>query len=146
MCSGAARGACCPPQELARKFAQALFVRTTNRYGCVTLHRSHFYVDQGLVQTPVCLWVAGEDLRAVYDQVLVAEYACHYNLRTGTVSHLRLGHWYPSPFAARQAQGTLVERTPQDSVVVARPPAMRRPAASPIQAEQLGLFIVPQSA
>src|SRR5262249_18668123 len=111
-----------PPQELARKFAQALFVRTTNRYGCVTLHRSHFYVDQGLVQTPVCLWVAGEDLRAVYDQVLVAEYACHYNLRTGTVSHLRLGHWYPSPFAARQAQGTLVERTPQDSVVVARPP------------------------
>ena len=65
------------------------------------------------------LWVAGEDLRAVYDHVLVAEYACHYNLRTGTVTDLRLGQWYPSPFAARQAQGTLVERTPQDSVVVA---------------------------
>jgi len=143
---GDSKGRLLPPQELARKFAQALFVRTTNRYGCVTLHRSHFYVDQGLVQTPVCLWVAGEDLRAVYDQVLVAEYACHYNRRTGTVSHLRLGHWYPSPFAARQAQGTLVERTPQDSVVVTRPPAVRRPAASPLQAEQLGLFIALQSA
>jgi transposase InsO family protein len=141
---GDSKGRLLPPQELARKFAQALFVRTTNRYGCVTLHRSHFYVDQGLVQTPVCLWVAGEDLRAVYDQVLVAEYTCHYNLRTDTVTDLRLGQWYPSPFAARQAQGTLVERSPQDSVVVARLPVVRRPAASPV--EQLGLFIAPQSA
>ena len=59
-----------PPQELTRKFAQALFVRTTHRYGCVPLHRSHFYVDQGLAQTPGLLWVAGEDLRAVYAHVL----------------------------------------------------------------------------
>src|SRR5207253_1570508 len=80
-----------PPQDLARKFAQALFVRTPNDYGCVTLHRSHFYVDQGLAQTPVLLWVAGEDLRAVHDHVLVAEYACHYDLRTGKVTRLRLG-------------------------------------------------------
>jgi transposase InsO family protein len=143
---GESKGRLLPPQELARKFAHALFVRTTNRYGCVTLHRSHFYVDQGLIQTPVCLWVAGADLRAVYDQVLLAEYACHYNLRTGTVTHLRLGQWYPSPFAARQAQGLLVERTPQDSVVVARPPAARRAAVSPRRDEQLGLFRTPQSA
>jgi hypothetical protein len=74
-------------------------------------------------------------------------HACHYNLRTGTVTDLRLGQWYPSPFAARQAQGTLVERTPQDSVVVARLPVVRRPAAiPPRQAEQLGLFIESQSA
>ena len=135
-CWGKARGGCIPPQELARKFAHALFVRTTNRYGCVTLHRSHFYVDQGLAQTPVLLWVAGEDLRAVYDHVLLAEYACHYDLRTGTVTRLRLGQWYPSPFAARQAQGTLLERTPQDSMIVSRPPAVRRSAAYPLQAEQ----------
>jgi hypothetical protein len=70
---GDSTGRLVPPQELARKFAQALFVRTTNRSGCVTLHRSHFYVDQGLAQTPVLLWGAGEDLRAVYDHVLLAE-------------------------------------------------------------------------
>jgi hypothetical protein len=58
---GESKGRLYPPQELARQCAQALFVRTTNRYGCVTLHHSHFYVDQGLVQTPVLLWVAGED-------------------------------------------------------------------------------------
>ena len=142
---GESKGRMYPPQELTRKFAQALFVRTTNRYGCVTLHRSHFYVDQGLPQTPVLLWVAGEDLRAVYEHVLVAEYVCHYDLRTGMVTRLRLGQWYPSPFAARQAQGVLLERTPQDSRIVSCPPAVRRPAAS-LRAEQLGLFAAPQSA
>ncbi len=143
---GESKGRLVPPQDLARKFAHALFVRTTNRYGCVTLHRSHFYIDQGLAQTPVLLWVAGEDLRAVYDHVLLAEYACHYDLRTGTVTRLRLGQWYPSPFAARQAQGTLLERTPQDSMIVSRPPAVRRPAAYPLQAEQLRLLAAPQIA
>ena len=143
---GESKGRLVPPQELARKFAHALFRRTTNRYGCVTLHRSHFYVDQGLTQTPVLLWVAGEDLRAVYDHVLLAEYACHYDLRTHQVTHLRLGQWYPSPFAARQAQGALVERTPRDSIVVSRPPSVRRQAAGLLRVEQLGLFAGPQSA
>ena len=86
------------------------------------------------------LWVAGEELRAVYDHVLLAEYTCHYDLRTGTVTRLRLGPWYPSPFAARQAQGALLDRTPQDSVIVTRPPAVQRPVLGPGQAEQLGLF------
>jgi hypothetical protein len=143
---GDSKGRLVPPQELTRKFAQALFVRTTNRYGCVTLHRSHFYVDQGLAQTPVLLWVAGEDLRAVYDHVLLAEYSCHYDLRTGMVTRLRLGQWYPSPFAARQAQGALLERTPQDSVIVSRPPSVRRQAGGSSRVEQLGLFAAPQSA
>ena len=88
---GDSKGRLLPPQDLTRKFAQALFVRTTNRYGGVTLHRSHCYVDQGLAQTPGLLWVAGEDLRAVYDHVLFAQYACHDDLRTGTVTRLRLG-------------------------------------------------------
>jgi len=143
---GESKGRLLPAQELTRKFTQALFVRTTNRYGCVTLHRSHFYVDHGLPQTPVLLWVAGEELRAVYDHVLLAEYACHYDLRTGQVTRLRLGQWYPSPFAARQAQGALLERTPQDSVIVARPPTVRRPVAGGGRAEQLRLFTTSQSA
>ncbi len=143
---GDSKGRLLSPQELTRKFAQALFVRTTNRYGCVTLHRSHFYVDYGLSQTPVLLWVTGEDLQAVYDHVLLAEYTCHYDLRSGTVTRLRLGQWYPSPFAAAQAQGILVERTPQDSQIVARPPARRRPAEGPGWDEQLGLFAALHSA
>src|SRR6266403_3196749 len=143
---GDSMGRVVSPQELLRQFAQALFVRTTHRYGCVTLHRSHFYVDQGLVQTPGLLWVAGEDLHAVSDHVLLAEYTCHYDLRTGQVTRLRLGQWYPSPFAARQAQGALLERTPQDSRIVSRPLAVRRPTAAPWRAEQLGLFAAPQSA
>lgn len=133
---GESTGRLYSPQELARQFAQALFVRTTNRSGCVTRHRSPCYVDQGLAQTPVVLWVAGEDLRAVYDHVLFAEYACHDDLRTGQVTRLRLGQWSPSPCAARQAQSALLERTPQASMIVSRPPAVQRPTASPWRAEQ----------
>jgi hypothetical protein len=143
---GDSKGRLLTPQERTRKFVHALFVRTTNQYGCVTLHRSHFYIDQGLTQTPVLLWVAGEELRAVYDHVLLAEYTCHYALRTGTVTRLRLGHWHFSPFAARQAQEVLLERTPQDSVVVVRPPVVRGPAATARSAKQLGLLRTPHSA
>ena len=82
----------------------------------------------------------------MYDHVLLAEYSCHYDLRTGTVTRLRLGQWYPSPFAARQAQGALLEHTPQDSMIVSRPPAVRRPAMERLRAKQLGLFAAPQSA
>ena len=83
----------------------------------------------------------------MYDHVLIAEYHCHYDLRTGQVTHLRLGQWYPSPFAARQAQGALLERTPQDSMVrVASPLLCGGPTASPLRAEQLGLFAQPQIA
>ena len=133
---GDSKGRLVPPQELARKFAHTLFLRTTNRYGCVTLHRSHFYVDHGLSQTPVLLWVTGEALQAVYDHVLLAEYACHDDLRPSRVTRLRLGQWYPSPFAARQVQGALLERMPQDSMIVLRPPAVRRPAASSLRPKQ----------
>jgi len=41
------------PQDLARRFSRALFPRTTNQYGCVTLHSYHFSVEAGLPQTRV---------------------------------------------------------------------------------------------
>ena len=57
---GAAKGRIYAPDELARQFSHALFPRTTNRHGCVTLHSYHFYVEEGLPQTQVLLWVAGD--------------------------------------------------------------------------------------
>lgn len=58
------------PDELERKFSRAFFARTTNRYGCVTLPRYHFYVEEGLPQTQVLLWVYGHEWRAVCDNVV----------------------------------------------------------------------------
>ena len=58
-------------------------------------------------------------------------------------------HMNKPPFndpRVRRAQGALLERTPQDSMIVSRPPTVRQPAASSLQAEQLGLFAAPQSA
>jgi transposase InsO family protein len=47
---GEVKGRMYAPDELARSFSQALFPRTTNQYGCVTLHSYHFYVEEGLTQ------------------------------------------------------------------------------------------------
>jgi len=71
---GEARGRLSTPDELARKCSRALFPRTTNRYGWVTLHRYHCYVAEGLPQTQVLLWVYGNALRALFDTVVLAEY------------------------------------------------------------------------
>jgi hypothetical protein len=71
---GEANGRTYSPEELGRKFSHALLPRTTNQYGCVTLHRYHFYVEAGVPKTQVFLWVSGEQLRAVLDNVVLAEY------------------------------------------------------------------------
>jgi hypothetical protein len=52
---GTAIGRVYAQDELARRFSQALFPRRTNRYGCITLHRYHFYVEEGLPQMQVLL-------------------------------------------------------------------------------------------
>ena len=114
--------------------------RTTNRYGCVTLHSYHFYVEEGLPQTQVLLWLYGEQLRAVFENVVLAEYHCHYEWRDRKVKDIRAGVFYPTRFAS--PQGTLIPLTPKDSVVVyhAKPP--RRRAPSPPSTPQLLLFEV----
>jgi hypothetical protein len=137
---GAATGRRYPQEELARCFSHALFPRTTNRFGCVTLHSYHFYVEEGLPHTQVLLWVYGEQLRAVFDNVLLAEYHCRYDWRDRQVKEIRQGVFYPTRF--QSPQGTLIPLTPQDSVVVYRTrpsqPRVSRPAPTP----QLLLFEV----
>jgi transposase InsO family protein len=137
---GEVKGRLYAPEELARHFSQALFPRTTNRYGCVTLHSYHFYVEEGLPHTQVLLWVSGERLRAAFDHVILAEYHCRYDWRDRHVKEIRQGVFYHTRFAS--PQGTLMPLTPQDSVVVyrARPVRSRRPRV--VQASQLLLFEV----
>jgi hypothetical protein len=35
-----------------------------------------FYVEEGLPQTRILLWMAGEQLRALFENVILAEYHC----------------------------------------------------------------------
>jgi hypothetical protein len=137
---GSARGRVYTPEELARHFAQAVLPRTTNRHGCVTLHSYHFYVEEGLPQTRVLLWVTGEQLRAVFDNVVLAEYRCRYDWREHQVRDIRDGLFYPTHFASQQ--GRLIPLTPQDSLIVYRvkSPQRRKPHVSPLP--QLLLFEV----
>ena len=135
---GEAKGRLYTPEELDRKFSRALFPRTTNRYGCVTLHSYHFYVEEGLPKTKVLLWVYGHELRAVFENVVLAEYYCRYDLRDRKVKDIREGRFYPSDFASKQV--SLIPLNPQESLVVYRQRATPRQARLPFPAEQLWLF------
>ena len=133
-----AKGRLYSPDELARRFSHAVFPRTTNRYGCVTLHSYHFYIDEGVPHTQVLLWVYGEQLRAVLDHVVLAEYHCRYDWRTHKVTDIRDGLFYPTHFAS--PQGSLIPLNPQESLVLYRPQALRRSARRAFSVQQLMLF------
>ncbi len=135
---GDAKGRLFSEDELARKFSRALFSRTTNRHGCVTLHHSHFYVEEGLPTTPILLWVYGDQLRAVFDSVVLAQYACHYDWQKRQVRDIRDGTFYATRFAS--SQGALLPFKAEDSLVVYRPKAPRRQLGLPFPAQQLWLF------
>jgi len=135
---GEARGRLSTPDELARKFSRALFPRTTNRYGCVTLHSYHFSVAEGLPQTQVLLWVYGNALRALFDTVVLAEYHCRYDPRDRKVKDIRDGSFPPTRFAS--TQGALLALNPQESFVLYRPRLGMHQARLPFPAQQLWLF------
>jgi hypothetical protein len=135
---GDAKGRLYAPEELARRFSHALFPRVTNQHGCVTLHSYHFYVEAGLPKTQVLLWISGEQLRAVFENVVVAEYHCRYDWRSRKVQDVRQGVFYPTRFGS--LQGTLIPLTPQDVVVVYRPHLPRRRSPHQTSARQLVLF------
>jgi hypothetical protein len=133
-----AKGRTFSQDELVQKFSRALFPRTTNRYGCVTLHRYHFYVEEGLPKTTVLLWVYGEQLRAMLDNVVLAEYHCHYDWQDRQVKDVRDGVFYATRFAS--PQGSLIPLNAQESLVLYRPKPLMRQARLPFPAQQLWLF------
>jgi transposase InsO family protein len=141
---GAAKGRIESQDELARKFVQAVFPRTTNQYGCVTLPSYHFYIEEGLPKTRVLLWVYGEQLRAMCEEVILAEYHCAYDGRARKVTTLQPSILYPTRFAS--PQGTLLPLNPQEFLVLYRPPSPRRPAHSRRATPQLLLFELVQRA
>ena len=135
---GQAKGRLYTAEALAQKFSRALFPRTTNRYGCVTLHWYHFPVAEGLPQTQVLLWVYENQLKAVRDSVVLAEYHCRYDGSKRHVRHIGQGTLYPAPVAS--PQGTLLPRQAEELVGLYRPPVPRRQLSLPVPAPQLGLF------
>ena len=136
---GESKGRLYTLEELDRKFSRALFPRTTNRYGCVTLHSYHFYVEEGLPKTRVLLWVYGKELRAVFENVVLAEYNCRYDLRDKKVKDIRDGRFHSHPdFASKQI--SLIPLNPQKSLVIYHQKSGPRQARLPFPAQQLWLF------
>jgi hypothetical protein len=107
------------------------------------LHSYHFYVEEGLPQTQVLLWVSGEHLRAAFDNVVLAKYRSRYDWRDRHVKDVRDGVFHATRFAS--PQGTLIPLTSQDSLVVYRARAARRLKQSLPPTPQLLLFEVVQT-
>lgn len=101
-------------------------------------------MEQGLPKTRELLWVYGEQLRAVFENVVLAEYHCRYDLRAHKVTDIRDGVFHQTQFAS--PQGSLIPLTPQEALVLYRPKAAMRQARLPFPAEQLWLFELIQSA
>jgi transposase len=141
---GEAKGRRDTPEELSHRFSRALFPRTTNQHGCVTLHSYHFYVEAGLPKTRVLLWVYGEQLRAILDHVVLAEYRCRYDWRDQHVKDIRDGVFYPTRFAS--PQGALIPLTPHESLIVYRPKSPGYPVQRSLPVQQLWLFELLQPA
>ena len=141
---GDAKGRLYTPDELTRKFAQALFPRTTNQHGCVTLHSYHFYVEAGVPKTQILLWVYGEQLRAVLDHVVLAEYHCRYDWRDHKVHDIHDGVFYPTRFAS--PQGALLSLNPHEALVLYRPTARTSQVPHLGSSQQLWLFELLQKA
>ena len=134
----AAKGRLYSPDDLARKFSRAVFPRITNPYGGVTLHSYHCYIEEGIPHTQVLLWVYGEELRAVLDHIVLAEYHCRYDWRSHKVTEIRDGLFYSTRFVS--PQGSLLPLTPQAALVLYRPRSLRRPAQLPWPTSQLIRF------
>jgi hypothetical protein len=90
------------------------------------------------------LWVYGEQLRAVLDHVVLAEYRCRYDWREQKVKDIRDGVFSTTRFAS--PQGALIPLTPQESLIVYRPTPTMRPVQRPFPVQQLWLFELVQTA
>jgi hypothetical protein len=88
--------------------------------------------------TQVLLWVYGEQLRAVFENVVLAEYHCRYDWREQKVTDIRDGVFYATCFAS--PQGTLIPLNPQESLVVYRPRSLRGQTRKSFSTQQLLLF------
>jgi transposase InsO family protein len=135
---GQAKGRLYTEEALAQKFSRALFPRTTNRSGCVTLQHYHFHVAEGVPQTQVLLWIYEDQLRAVFDSVVLAEYHCHYDGHKRQVRDIHQGTFYATRFVS--PQGALLPRKAEESGVVYRSKVSSRREKLPCPAQQLGLF------
>jgi hypothetical protein len=97
-----------------------------------------------LPQTRVLLWVAGERLRAAFDDVVLAEYHCRYDWRDRKITDIRQGVFHHTRYASPQR--ALIPLTPQESLVIYRPRSRRRRGPRLAPAQQLLLFELVQRA
>ena len=82
--------------------------------------------------------VYGEQVRAMFANVVLAEYRCRYDWQDQHVKDIRDGMFYATQFAS--PQGALIPLNAQESLVLYRPKPLARQTRLPVPTPQLWHF------
>ena len=134
---GEAKGRLHTPDELERKFARALFPRTTNRYGCVTFTATTSMWKRACRKPRCCCGSMAMPCGRCSTPWSLAEYHCHYDLRDRHVTDIREGGFCPPALPRTKAPCCRSLRTNPWSC---SPEALLRLARRPVPTQQLWLF------
>jgi transposase InsO family protein/transposase len=90
--------------RLRQLFRRAEFLRTVNRYGFVSVQRFYIYAESGLSRQRVLIWIYEGELSIEYQQTLVAQYRCDYDLKHQQLQGLSDPTLYTTRFTPPQLE------------------------------------------
>jgi transposase len=125
-------------EELKRAFYERLFVCTLTKAGYARLQNYYFYVEAGLGRRKVCLWIYQDRLRAEYQELPVAQYACTYEEKSRRIKQLSDPVHFQTRYASPQL--FLFDMEEYWSKISKRKPMSRPSRRNYDHAEQLLLF------
>jgi len=98
------KGRVVDPKWLRQRFGRTHFLRTVNRYGCVSVQRFYIYAESGLSRQRVAIWIYEGELTIEYQQTLLARYQCDYDRQQERLHALSQPTLYPTAFRSPQLE------------------------------------------
>ena len=92
------------PKWLQQRFGRTHFLRTVNRYGCVSVQRFYIYAESGLSRQRVAIWIYEGELTIEYRQTLLARYQCDYDRQQERLPALSQPTLYTTAFRSPQLE------------------------------------------
>jgi transposase InsO family protein/transposase len=138
------RGQVVEPKRLRQLFGRAEFLRTVNRYGFISVQRFYVYAESGLSRKRVLIWIYEGELGIEYQQTVVAQYHCDYDIRRGELQGVSKPRLYTTTFTSAQLE--LIELDDEQWVKFQRRPPRTYTKRTTMFRQQLSLLDLGTSA
>jgi len=99
---GSAKGDIFTSQELSRTFAFKHYQRIVSRKGQIRILGYILYVDEGLADETVDVYIYPECLQIEHDRQVVVEYGCNYDVQMKKLRSVKSGMAFWRPSMSRQ--------------------------------------------